>query len=80
MGDAKLGFVIGLVLGSLGLRFVGVAAGVAILFGGVGGIVALLLGRKRTSHIPFGPYIAAGTLVSVIWGGWLASRYLDAVT
>ena len=36
MGDVKLASLIGLVLGSLGLRYVGVAAGAAIALGGVG--------------------------------------------
>jgi leader peptidase (prepilin peptidase)/N-methyltransferase len=76
MGDAKLGFVIGLVLGSLGLRFVGVAAGAAIVSGGVGGLVALAIGRSRKSTIPFGPYMAAGTVVAVLWGQQIADWYL----
>src|SRR5215210_4544679 len=41
MGDVKLAAVIGVVLGSLGLRYVGVAAGAAIVLGGVGGLIAL---------------------------------------
>jgi len=64
------------VLGSLGLRYVGVAAGVAILSGGLGGIVALLLGRGRKSAIPFGPYLAAGALVAVLWGDRIADWYI----
>jgi leader peptidase (prepilin peptidase)/N-methyltransferase len=76
MGDAKLGFVIGLVLGSLGLRFVAVAAGGAVVFGGIGGLVALGIGRSRKSTIPFGPYMAAGTVVAVLWGHQIADWYL----
>ena len=60
MGDVKLAAVIGLVLGSLGLRFVGVAAGAAIVLGGLGGLAALAMGKGRKSAIPFGPYLAAG--------------------
>ncbi|MEX0651009.1 MAG: prepilin peptidase, partial [Actinomycetota bacterium] len=37
MGDVKLALVIGIVLGAVGLRFVGVAPAGAVLFGGVGG-------------------------------------------
>jgi leader peptidase (prepilin peptidase) / N-methyltransferase len=76
MGDVKLAALVGLVLGSLGLRYVGVAAGAAIVLGGVGAIVALLLGRGRRSAIPFGPYLAAGAVVGAFWGAAIADRYL----
>jgi leader peptidase (prepilin peptidase) / N-methyltransferase len=77
MGDVKLAGLIGLVLGALGLRYVGVAAGAAIVLGGVGGLVALLLGRSRRDAIPFGPYMAAGALVAIFVGDRLAEGYLD---
>ncbi|HEX6400803.1 MAG TPA: prepilin peptidase [Actinomycetota bacterium] len=77
MGDVKLAALIGLVLGSLALRFVGVAAGSAIVLGGVGGVVALALGKSRKSAIPFGPYLAAGAVVGGLWGEPIASWYLD---
>lgn len=79
MGDVKLAGLIGLVLGSLGLRYVGVAAAAAILAGGLGGIVALMLGRGRKSAIPFGPYLAAGAVVGIVWGGPIAAWYLDRI-
>jgi leader peptidase (prepilin peptidase) / N-methyltransferase len=77
MGDVKLAGVIGLVLGALGLRYVGVAAGAAIVLGGVGGLMALLLGRSRRDAIPFGPYMAAGAMVAVFVGDRLAEAYLQ---
>jgi leader peptidase (prepilin peptidase)/N-methyltransferase len=77
MGDVKLAGVIGIVLGSLGLRYVGVAAGAAIVLGGVGGLLGLLLGRSRKDAIPFGPYMAVGAMVAVFLGERLASAYLD---
>jgi leader peptidase (prepilin peptidase)/N-methyltransferase len=77
MGDVKLAALIGLVLGSIGLRYVGVAAGAAIVFGGVGGLVALAMGGSRKSAIPFGPYLAAGAVVAGLWGEPIASWYLD---
>jgi leader peptidase (prepilin peptidase)/N-methyltransferase len=76
MGDVKLAGVIGLVLGSLGLRFVGVAAGAAIVLGGLGAIGALAMGRGRKSAIPFGPYLAAGAVVAGLWGEPLAAWYI----
>ena len=78
MGDVKLAALIGLVLGSLGLRFVGVAAGAAIAFGGLGGLVALGMGKGRKSAIPFGPYLAAGAVVAGIWGEQIASWYIGS--
>jgi leader peptidase (prepilin peptidase)/N-methyltransferase len=78
MGDVKLAALIGLVLGSLGLRFVGVAAGAAIAFGGLGGVVALGTGKGRKSAIPFGPYLAAGAVVAGIWGEQIASWYIGS--
>jgi leader peptidase (prepilin peptidase)/N-methyltransferase len=76
MGDVKLAALIGLVLGSLGLRYVGVAAAAGILVGGLAGIGALLAGRGRKSAIPFGPSMAAGALVAVFAGESIASWYL----
>ena len=76
MGDVKLAALIGLVLGSLGLRYVGVAAGAAIVLGGVGGLVALAMGRSRKSAIPFGPYLATGTIVAGLLGEPIAAWYL----
>jgi leader peptidase (prepilin peptidase) / N-methyltransferase len=80
MGDVKLALVIGIVLGALGLRFVGVAAAGAVLFGGIGGIVALATGRDRKSAIPFGPYMAAGAVVAAFWGERIANWYLRSFT
>jgi leader peptidase (prepilin peptidase)/N-methyltransferase len=77
MGDVKLAALEGVTLGALGLRYVGVAAAAAILLGGLGGVVALLLGRGRRSAIPFGPYLAAGAVVAAFWGGPIAASYLD---
>jgi leader peptidase (prepilin peptidase) / N-methyltransferase len=76
MGDVKLAALIGLVLGSLGLRYVGVAAGAAIVLGGLGGLAALALGKSRKSAIPFGPYLAAGAVVAGLWGEPIAAWYI----
>ena len=75
MGDVKLAALIGLVLGSLGLRYVAVAAMAAILAGGVGAVAALMAGRTRKHAIPFGPYLAAGAMVASVFGGRIAAWY-----
>lgn len=77
MGDVKFAALIGLVLGSLGLRYVGVAAALAILGGGMGALVALLRGRSRKSALAFGPYLAAGAGVALLWANPIAHAYLS---
>src|SRR5262249_59712459 len=58
LGDVKLAGLIGLVLGAMDLRLVAVAAMLGFLAGGVGGVVALAMGRDRKAEIPFRPYMA----------------------
>jgi leader peptidase (prepilin peptidase)/N-methyltransferase len=79
MGDVKLAALVGLVLGALGIRFVGVAAGVGILVGGVGAIVALLFGATRKTGLPYGPAIAVGAAVAAFAGDRIADAYLRVV-
>lgn len=76
MGDVKLAGLIGLVLGALGIRFVGVAAAMGILIGGVAAVVALLFGATRKTGIPYGPSMAVGALVSLFAGSEIADAYL----
>jgi leader peptidase (prepilin peptidase)/N-methyltransferase len=75
MGDVKLAAVIGLVLGALGWRYVGVAVLVAVLSGGVGALATLARGGSRKDAIPFGPYLAGGAAVSALFGPALAAWY-----
>lgn len=76
MGDVKLAALIGLVLGAIGLRYVAVAAAVAVLLGGAAALIALLAGRGRKGTIPFGPFLASGAAVAAIAGAPLAGWYL----
>ena len=80
MGDVKLAGLIGLVLGSIGLDLVAVAAGMGILLGGAGAIVALLSGAGRKSAIPFGPFLAAGAVIAIFVGRQIADAYLNLLT
>ncbi len=80
MGDVKLAALIGLVLGALGLEYVAVAAGLGILFGGVGAIVALLRGAGRKHGLPFGPFLAAGAVVASFLAPQIADLYLGLLT
>lgn len=80
MGDVKLAGLIGLVVGSIAIGNVAVAAGVAIVLGGLGALLALLLGKGRKSQIPFGPYLAAGAVAAVLWGDPIARWYVHRFT
>lgn len=78
-GDVRLTIVMGMYLGWLGASYVLVAVIVASV---VGGVVALLLviGRRasRSTRLAFGPYLALGTLVSMMWGDWIIRVWLGA--
>jgi leader peptidase (prepilin peptidase) / N-methyltransferase len=68
-GDVRLSFVLGLFLGWLGWAEVlgGLFAG--FLYGAVIGLVLIAVGRRgRKQHIPFGPFLAAGTMTFVLFG------------
>ncbi len=80
MGDVKLAALIGLVLGALGLSYVGVAAGAGILLGGLGALGALAAGMSRKRAIPFGPFLAAGAVVAAFLGPQIAGAYLRLLT
>ncbi len=75
MGDVKLAALMGLVLGSLGWRYVGVFVIVAILAGGLGAIATLVAGGSRKDAIPFGPYLAGGGVLSALFAPHLAAWY-----
>ena len=73
-GDVRLSFVLGLFLGWLGWPEVlgGLFAG--FLYGAVIGIVLIAVGsRGRRQHIPFGPFLAAGTMTFVLVGNHLVN-------
>jgi leader peptidase (prepilin peptidase)/N-methyltransferase len=71
LGDAKLAALMGAWLGLQGL---GAAVALAVLLGAVGGGLARLMGRLKPGEpFPFGPFLAAATVMVWISGpaGWL---------
>jgi leader peptidase (prepilin peptidase) / N-methyltransferase len=73
-GDVRLAGVIGLGTGWLGLGHVFVAFATAFVLGGVIGIgVMIATGGGRKTKVPFGPFLAAGAVVAVLWGGPVAA-------
>lgn len=74
-GDVKLYAVLGFVLG---LKLVLLSFFLSTLFGAViGGFALLFKIIKRGQPIPFGPFIAAGTLTAYYWGEDLINIYLN---
>jgi leader peptidase (prepilin peptidase)/N-methyltransferase len=79
-GDVKLAAVLGLYLGFLGWGNLLVGAFAAFLFGGVFGLVLMLIRRAgRKTAIPFGPWMILGAWLGVFAGEFLARGYFGAV-
>ncbi|MEH7119720.1 prepilin peptidase [Neobacillus vireti] len=74
-GDVKLYALIGLVVG---FKLVLLSFFLATLYGAViGGLALLFRIVKKRQPIPFGPFIAAGTLTAYFWGSELIDLYLQ---
>src|SRR3989338_8654636 len=78
IGDIKLAFLMGLMLGwpqillALFLAFAGGAAiGVGLIFAGH---------KTMKSQIPFGPFLIAGALAALFWGQELIAWYLSFIS
>lgn len=76
-GDIKLAAYLGLHLGGFSLWHVLVGALVGIMLGGLSGTTLLVIGIKgRKDPIPFGPFMATGTIVSVLAGSQILDFWL----
>jgi leader peptidase (prepilin peptidase)/N-methyltransferase len=68
-GDVRLSFILGMFLGWLGWPYVFGGLFSGFLYGAVIGMVLIIVGRRgRRQHIPFGPFLAAGTMTFVLFG------------
>ncbi len=74
VGDVKLGFLMGLLLG---WPAVSVALFLAFMSGAIIGI-GLIAKHKKTlkSEVPFGPFLVFGALVALFWGEIIINWYL----
>ncbi len=74
MGDVKLALLMGAVLGPMVI----VAFFLAFLVGAVVGVGLIVTKRKtRKDAIPFGPYLALGSVIALLYGRWLLGAYLE---
>jgi leader peptidase (prepilin peptidase)/N-methyltransferase len=75
-GDVKLALVLGLALGWLGWGELVLGLFCGFLAGAVVGAALVVLRRRdRKDHLPFGPFLAFGTLVAVLWGDVILRWY-----
>lgn len=73
VGDIKLAFLMGLLLGWPAIL---AALLLAFYIGAIIGLGLIFSGRKKIkSEIPFGPFLAVGTLLVLFWGEELVSWY-----
>ena len=77
-GDVKLAVLLGMFLGyvgGVGVTLVGMF--LSFLIGAVLGVAVMLLsGGGRKTAVPFGPFLAAGTIVAIICGRSILDAYL----
>lgn len=77
LGDVKLAALMGLYLGP---AQVALALMLAFVIGAIAGGTLVLLKRKgRKDRLPFGPFLAVGAYLTMLWGPRLVQWYLDLV-
>ena len=75
-GDVRLSFLLGLSLGWLGWGEVAGGLFAGFLYGAVVGVVLIAVKvRGRKQQIPFGPFLAAGTMTFVLFGEPIVDWY-----
>jgi leader peptidase (prepilin peptidase)/N-methyltransferase len=73
-GDVRLSPLLGAYLGWLNPGFVGVGLFLGFLFGSIVGVALMAAGRGgRKTAVPFGPFLALGTIVAV----WAGQPFID---
>jgi len=74
VGDIKLAFLMGLLLGWPNIL---VALFSAFFIGAIIGTGLIAAGRKKlSSEVPFGPFLVTGTFLAMLWGGEIVDWYL----
>ena len=69
-GDVRLSFALGLFLGWISYDHALMGLFMGFLLGAVVGLLLVAFRiRSRTDHVPFGPFLAAGTALTILVGG-----------
>jgi leader peptidase (prepilin peptidase)/N-methyltransferase len=79
LGDVKLAFALGAFLGYAGgAGLVPVGMFLSFVLGGVIGLIAMRVTKQgRKMALPFGPFLALGTVIAIAVGEKLLDLYLD---
>lgn len=73
-GDAEMCFLAGIYLG---WKLTLVMLFLSVVLGGIIGILLIATKKKsKKDYIPFGPYIALGAMMAVVWGEGILKWYL----
>ncbi len=76
-GDIKLAAMIG---AFLGWRLTAVGLFLAFLIGALVGVFTIMAGRNKRKPIPFGPFMAAGAIISLFTGQFIWDLYIAFAT
>jgi len=77
-GDVRLAFILGLFLGWFDLSHVAIGLFVGFSLGAIVGLGLMLFGgRTRKDSVSFGPFLAAGAAVAVLFGNPLLEWWLQ---
>lgn len=71
-GDLKM---LGLIGAFIGLKAVILTLFIAAALGGLVGVCLLIMGRDAAYKIPFGPYLATGAWISMLWAPVILKTY-----
>ncbi|MBM3674778.1 MAG: prepilin peptidase [Actinobacteria bacterium] len=78
-GDVKFAFCLGVALGWISVGTVVLGLFLGFLLGAVVGVILIALHRKgRRDQVPFGPFLAAGTVLALCFGQPLLDLYLGS--
>jgi leader peptidase (prepilin peptidase)/N-methyltransferase len=76
-GDVRLSPLLGAYLGWLNPGFVAVGLFIGFFTGAVVGVVMMSVGRAgRKTAVPFGPFLAFGTIVAIFIGQWCVDLFM----
>jgi leader peptidase (prepilin peptidase)/N-methyltransferase len=76
-GDLKLFAFIGLILG---IKLTLLAIFMSSLLGTIFGLYLIIVGKyDRNRYLPFGPFIAGGSMITYLWGNQIVQWYMELV-